>query len=161
MKSKLLLCLLMITNLSFGQKDSTNVDSFQETDKVLSEVVKKALIVAEKTGEFVIEQAPLLLKEFYAWHIFQNIFGIVMGIIIILISYHLRKLWGKKVDSDHNVSWDEVLLGGYASDKFGTIMTILLGVIIGTTLILTSVYDLIYIITAPKLYLIHYFINKN
>ena len=61
--------MVLAFSLSTNAQDSTKVDNFQNTDEVLAEAVKKALIVAEKTGEFAIEQAPLLLKEFYAWHI--------------------------------------------------------------------------------------------
>lgn len=159
MKLKLLLCLLMITSLSFGQKDSTNVDSFQETDKVLSEVVKKALIVAEKTGDFVIEQAPMLLQEFYNWHIFSHIFFICIGIIIILFSRYAPYLWLEKEEDVYN---DVRYFSRYGEEGvfFGYAL-FLIGGILGFIITLIDIYNLIYILVAPKLYLIDYFINQN
>ena len=64
--------MVLAFSLSTNAQDSTKVDNFKKTDEVLSKVVEKALNVAEKTGEFAIEQAPLLLKEFYSWHIAKN-----------------------------------------------------------------------------------------
>jgi len=87
MKKLILLIVLAFSlNINAQVKDSTKVDSFQKTDEVLSKVVEKALIVAEKTGNFVIEQTPLLLQEFYKWHITESILGILLGLII---SYYI------------------------------------------------------------------------
>lgn len=156
MKLKLLLCLLMITSLSFGQKDSTNVDSFQETDKVLSEVVKKALVVAEKTGDFVIEQAPLLLQEFYKWNIFSHIFFIFIGIIIILSSRYLPYLWLTKEEGN----WEYIRYFSKWGVEGSIFAYVIFGIggIIGSTMFFINLYYLVFILVAPKLYLIDYFI---
>jgi hypothetical protein len=44
-----------------------------EVENQLAELIKKGIEVAEKTGEFAIEQAPLLLQEFYTWHIAKSV----------------------------------------------------------------------------------------
>ena len=151
--------MVLAFSLSTNAQDSTKVDNFQKTDEVLSEVVKKALIVAEKTGEFAIEQAPLLLKEFYSWHIAKNSLGILFGVLIIIIGYNLRKLWGKKVDKDYDKDWNEVVLNGYASEEISTWLSIILSSIFGLMLLIKCTYSLVFILVAPKLYLIEYFIK--
>lgn len=158
MKKVLFILGFFITSILNAQ-DSTKVDNFQKTDEVLSEVVKKALIVAEKTGDFAIEQAPLLLKEFYSWHIAKNSLGILLGILIIILGYNLRKLWGKKVDEDYDKDYGEVVLNGYASEEFTTWLSIIISSIFGLALLIKSTYSLVFILVAPKLYLIEYFIR--
>ena len=112
MKTKILFIALMITSLSFAQTDSTKVNNFQKTDEVLSEVVKKALIVAEKTGDFVIEQSPLLLQEFYRWHICANIFGILLGIFLCFLAYKIPLLWL----SDNKEHYDTKFFSKYGDE---------------------------------------------
>ena len=80
-----LIVLAFSLNINAQVKDSTKIDNFQNTDQVLSKVVEKALIVAEKTGNFVIEQTPLLLQEFYKWHITESILGILLGIAVTIL----------------------------------------------------------------------------
>ena len=156
MKTKILFIALMITSLSFAQTDSTKVNNFQKTDEVLSEVVKKALTVAEKTGDFVIEQAPLLLQEFYAWHIFSKIFWIIFSIILIFIGRYLPNLWLHKSPIRSN---SDEFFGKYIYDGFGTWVFFSLSIISGSVIMITNLYNLIYILVAPKLYLIDYFIK--
>lgn len=151
MKTKILFIALMITSLSFAQTDSTKVNNFQKTDKVLSEVVKKTLIVAQKTGDFVIEQAPLLLQEFYAWHITKCILNVVMWLIFILIIYMtLRKI--KKYKEDKKLDMSD-------AEYFFPIVFSYVGWIISIIFLFVSIYDLVFILVAPKLYLIEYFIK--
>lgn len=81
--------MVLAFSLSTNAQDSTKVDNFQKTDEILAEAVKKALLVAEKTGEFAIEQAPSLLKEFYAWHITKESLGVLLSLVLLIIVYRL------------------------------------------------------------------------
>jgi len=96
---KLLTILICILSLStYAQKD-TITNNFTKTDEVLSEVVKKAVVLAEKTGNFIIEQAPDILQEFYNWKIISYIMGILLSIIIFLIGRYIPYLWLTKEES--------------------------------------------------------------
>ena len=163
MKTKILFIALMITSLSFAQTDSTKVNNFQKTDEVLSEVVKKALIVAEKTGDFVIEQTPLLLQEFYNWHIASSILGITLGLFIFLIGRYSPYLWiTNKEDQGKNSSkfFKRYTSNSDYDDSIAPAYVIFVITTIGSIVILSiNLYNLIYILIAPKLYLIDYFIK--
>ena len=151
MKKLFLTLVLSISLFANAQKDSTKVDSFQKTDKVLSEVVKKALLVAEKTGNFAIEQAPLLLQEFYAWHITKCVLTLIMWIVFFIICYvGLRKI--KKYGKDEDL---------YMSDAECFLPTVFcyLGALVSLGFLFASIYDLVFILVAPKLYLIECFIK--
>ncbi|MBC7642121.1 MAG: hypothetical protein H7174_07265 [Flavobacterium sp.] len=156
MKQLFLTLLLSISLFANAQKDSTKVENFQKTDEVLSEVVKKALTVAEKTGDFVIEQAPLLLQEFYRWHICANIFGILLGLFLCFLAYKIPLLWLSN-DKDY---YDTKFFSKYG-DESGMIAWIffIIVVIIGAIFLFCSIYELVYILVAPKLYLIDYYIK--
>lgn len=143
--------MVLAFSLSTNAQDSTKVDNFQKTDEVLAQAVKKALLVAEKTGEFAIEQAPLLLKEFYAWHITKESLGVLLSLVLLIIVYRLYiKLKKYKEEESLDLADAEYffpLCGIYCSSLFFTI-TLIFGI-----------YDLVFILVAPKLYLIEYFIK--
>lgn len=152
------LVLVLVSALSFTvHAEEKSNDNFKKTDEVLSEVVKKALVLAEKTGEFAIEQAPLLLKEFYLWHIWSSVLGIVFAIILIFIGYKVPRMWLKKEAG----RFDDVEFFGMHGDFDGVLAYIMFGAcgLFGGILIATKTYDLVYILVAPKLYLIDYFIR--
>ena len=115
-----------------------------ELEKQLSTILEKALDVAEKSGDFVIEQAPLLLQEFYQWHIASHIMGACLFIVPLIIFICFYK----------KAEWDY-------TDTFPEIMCIIFGVISAVTIItsMVSMYNLVFIYVAPKLYLIEYFIK--
>lgn len=116
----------------------------EKTETQLSGLVEKAIEVAEKTGEFAIEQAPLLLKEFYAWHLISNIMGVILCLIIIVSFIVLFK----KTKFEYIETFNEILC-------------IILGVssISSFIFLCINIYNIVFILVAPKLYLIEYFIK--
>lgn len=157
MKKVILLIVLAFSlNINAQVKDFTKVDNFQKTDEVLSKVVEKALIVAEKTGNFVIEQTPLLLQEFYKWHIYSNISFILLGLLIFIITWRVPLLW---LDKD-KCNWDYRYFNKYGDDSAIIAWVIFATGIVNTILfIFINLYNLLYLLIAPKLYLIDYFIK--
>jgi hypothetical protein len=150
----------MTMTLSFAQEETTtvSVDNFQKTDEVLAEVIKKGLELAQKTGEFVIEQAPDLIKQFYAWSLYQNIFFIILGIIIFLIGRYLPYLWvTDKQEYNNDIKFFRRWGNGGAF--FGWAVFVISG-IVSLIMILMSIYDIMYLVTAPKLYIIEHFLHK-
>lgn len=140
--------------------DTTSiVDNLQETDKVLSQIVKKALFVAEKTGEFAIEQAPLLLQEFYNWHIASSIFFIAVFLIISIVSIRLPYLW--LTNKTKSNSYELKYFGRYGDEQEVALSWCIcvFGCIATTICLFSNLYDLVFILIAPKLYLIEYFIK--
>lgn len=152
---KLFLLIILAFSLGINAQEKSE-SNFKKTDEVLSEIAKKALIAAEKTGDFVIEQAPILLQEFYTWHIWSDVFFILFGITLIVFAIRLPYIWLSKEKSN----FDYKYFNRYGDDGivFAWI-TFVIGIIIGSVIVLMSSYDLAYIICAPKLYLIDYFIK--
>ena len=83
-------------------------------EEQLAKILEKALSVAEQTGEFAIEQAPLLLQKFYTWHISKNILLMFLGILIFV---SLRRISFKMLPTEAD---NELTYGNsrFVNDKF-------------------------------------------
>ena len=127
----------------------------KETDEVLATILKKGLVVAEKTGQFVLENAPDLLQEFYAWHFGKRIFFIVLSIIIGIILYYIPYLWTSAIKTE---TQDLKAWGRYHNSMDGwevcTVALRLVSICSITICIFTQGYHLIMMSVAPKLYII-------
>lgn len=168
---KLLTLFILAFSLSTNAQDSTKVDNFQKTDEVLAEVVKKALLVAEKTGEFVIEQTPLLLQEFYQWHICKAIFMALSCFGIFFLIQRLSNLLSfsdeKMIPEENRKSYLKKRDGRFYYSPYrdgnseAYVFSIVIKIVSYFTFIGVAVflYDLVFILVAPKLYLIEYFIK--
>ena len=127
-----------------------------QTDSAIAEVIKKSLTLAEKTGNFVIDQAPDLIKEFYRWHISCSIIFIITSIIIAIFMYRVPFLW---LDKEEGCS-DFKYFGRWGDDgAIAAWIIFCFGIIISLCMFIVNVYDFIFILTAPKLYLIEYFVK--
>jgi len=65
-------------------------------NEALEKAILKGIELAEKTGTFIIEQAPEVIQQFYRWHTISNWFGIGICVSIILILCLVVRLIGKK-----------------------------------------------------------------
>lgn len=132
-----------------------------DLEKQLATVVEKALQLAEQTGEFVIDQAPLLLQEFYTWHIIRCVYVMVICIIVFSVTIRIVKSIGSKSELREYGNICPKYFGRYYNidNQFisGTILTIGIPTSIG--FFIAYSYQLIFLLSAPKLYLIEYFIK--
>lgn len=121
----------------------------------LKELVSKAISLAEKTGEFAIEQAPELLQQFYKWSAVSNYVFIVFGITLMVVGRYVPLLWLKEYDE-----YDDIKFFGKSGDleAFIAWLAFIGGGAAGLTMVVTSVYDLAFLYSAPKLYIIDYFL---
>ena len=124
-----------------------------ETDKQLAEILKKGLETAEKTGNFIVEQSPDLIRQLLIWKTVEYSVYVILGISLIIYFYR----WTKKVSKEMKENEDD--FEDYFMDSFANIL-IAIGqlslLIIGMMLIAENLQDLIQIVFAPKIYLIEY-----
>lgn len=132
----------------------------EKTDNKLAELITKAIEVAEKTGEFVIDQAPDLLREFYAWHIVSNAMGVVIFALLFYLGIRFFKICGKKEPAKYHKT--KILGRYYETDEmpffFICVTTLFLLVISGISFTV-DFFDLVKILVAPKIYLLEHFIR--
>jgi hypothetical protein len=129
-----------------------------ELEQQLAKVVEKSLEVAEKTGDFVIKQAPELLQEFYLWHTVMNGLGVLLLFVPIILWVIFRKV-GRKEPYGYIGNCE--VFGKNYRDGFAISYGIV-GVFLSTLCLVSgfkSLIDFIKILVAPKIYLIEYFIN--
>lgn len=131
-----------------------------ELENQLAELVKKGIEVAESTGNFVIDQAPQLLQEFYRWHIMSNAMGMIISGLLVYLSFKFFIFCGRKEEES---SHDTKILKRYY--KTAEIPFMLLSMITGVLIVIMTIcfindlFDLVKLIVAPKIYLIEYFIK--
>ena len=123
----------------------------------LAKAIEKAMGVAEKTGEFVIEQAPELLREFYAWHIAEHCLMMVLSATVIIMPWVYRKVLPTCDEYMDKMSFfGKDVHAGFAIP----------GYIVGIGMAIFAAIGfcehamlLVKILVAPKLYLIEYFLQ--
>lgn len=130
----------------------------EKLEQTLSKVIEKSLAIAEQTGEFVIEQAPDLLQQFYMWHTAEALYLMALGTILIISGLLIPRSWGDKEEPKY---YDVYYLGRYYEDE-AMLPTIAFNAVFitpGFIMFFVNLHSLLYILAAPKLYLIEYFIK--
>lgn len=142
-------------------------------NETVIEILKKAMKLAEQTGEFVIEQGGDILIEFYMWHTAKNTFFILFGVIMYLtLVYIIRGFLAKTEEIAKEVGFTKYVKSGskYYKHKEGSNSITayeqyrlfrFFAIVIGLAISLTHIYNLIFLIVAPKLYLLGYIINAT
>ena len=118
----------------------------KDLKELLRPLVEKAIDEIEKGVDFTIEQAPLLVQEFYNWHIAETIFFLVLSIILLSMPYFMHRLVKRFP------LFSEAFIGA-------PILVSVFSVTIGVCMFIVSLLDLIKLLVAPRLYLIEYFLN--
>ena len=120
-----------------------------ETDKQIAEILKKGLEVAEKSGNFVIEQAPDLVKQLITYKTVETSICVLIEITLMYLIFRYFKYLYKKNNED----------SGFISDNefniTGMIITSLMGIFLFFVFI-DDVSILVQLIFAPKIYLLEY-----
>ena len=124
-----------------------------ETDKQLAEVLKKGLETAEKTGNFIVEQAPDLIRQLLIWKTVEYSVCVIIGISLIVYFYRWTKKVAKEIKENED-NFEDYFVGSIANVfiTFGQLTFLIIGMI----LIAENLQELIQIVFAPKIYLIEY-----
>ena len=119
----------------------------QDLNELLRPLVEKAINGIDKGTEFVIEQAPDLLQEFYNWHIAELSIIVFLCLIGIVQVFWIKKPM-ERLSDDYERAGDfvRIIIQGIVA-------------IVCFAHFFISLMQLIKILVAPKLYLIEYFIN--
>ena len=120
-----------------------------ETDKQIAEILKKGLEVAEKSGNFVIEQAPDLVKQLITYKTIEASIYVLIEITLIYLIVRYIKYLHKKNNEDSDFIVDNEF------HITGMIITLIMGIILFFVFI-NDISDLIKLIFAPKIYLLEY-----
>ena len=120
-----------------------------ETDKQLAEIIRKGLETAEKTGNFIVEQAPDLIRELLIWKTVEYSVYVIIGISLIVYFYRWKKKVTKEMKENEYYFMDSFANFLIAIGQLSLLIT-------GIILIDENLQDLIQIVFAPKIYLIEY-----
>jgi hypothetical protein len=131
----------------------------EELQEQISTIVGKALELAEQTGDFVVEQAPLLIQEFLLWNLVEAAFWFTIQLIfIIVLPFMAVRISGDVNANDMN---DTKILGRYYDLDEVNVLLPVCSMIISTIILFTCVIPnalvMVKIWIAPKIFLIEYF----
>ena len=116
----------------------------EQMEAVLTEILTKALEVAEKTGVFVVDQAPEVIQQLLVWHMVESIIYCLVTFVA-SIAFILFVRVGVKGD------WEEIFpaIGCVVSGIFCFGFAVP-GVVEG------FLFNWLKIMLTPKLYLLEY-----
>lgn len=120
-----------------------------ETDKQIAEILKKGLEVAEKSGNFVIEQAPDLVKQLITYKTIETSICVLIEITLMYLIFRYFKYLYKKTNENSD----------FISDNELHVGAIIITFVLSIFLFFVFIYDisnLIQLIFAPKIYLLEY-----
>jgi len=126
-----------------------------ELEQTLQKILEKSIETAEQTGEFIVEQGTDLLQQFFMWHTIVHILGIFLSFLILVVGFLIPRLWGMSSEDLYHKKimgrWYD--MGGLSY----AYLTIFSFGCFSAVLFCLHVYKLIFILIAPKLYLLEYF----
>ena len=123
----------------------------KETDQQLAYILKKGLEVAEKTGNFVVEQAPDLIQQLIVWKTCEYIFWILISIAFLFSIYKWYKSAMKRYDDLDNFIDETEFLAFFT---YSITVILILGIAL-----FHGFFNLLQILLAPKIWLIEYATN--
>ena len=130
-------------------QDKIDIIMNAETDKQIAEILKKGLEVAEKSGNFVIEQAPDLVKQLITYKTVETSIYVLIEITLMYLIFRYFKYLYKKNNEDSDFIYENEFHIG------GIIINFVLSIFCFFAFI-GDVSILIQLIFAPKIYLLEY-----
>lgn len=131
-------------------------ETVSRTDQVLAVILEKALAAAEKTGQFVLEQAPDVIQQLLLFNAIESGLYTILGLIwLVSIPVLVGKVmkFGPEAE-DHKLS--EASRASALGKCILYSAAAALGVFIGPILFFCNVGTFIKILVAPKVWLIEY-----
>lgn len=125
-------------------------DNLKDT---LASVLEKAMDVAERTGNWALEMAPELIQQYLMWELYSSLFFVILGSIIFLIglTFALKVAKGKGERPDlFESEYDD----GVNSKGIFYVLVSLCGTIVGGIMVPVNLYNVIFVLVAPEIYLI-------
>lgn len=141
-------------------------------EEQLAKMIEKAISVAEQTGQFVLDQAPDVINQFLTWKLSYHLILVVVFLTLVFLipaiikpiisrknidniveedKSRWRKDFGRYWLKTYSYGEDSDALIGYKITRVVSLL-FLIGVVI-------NLIEVVYIVVAPKVYLIEYFIK--
>lgn len=169
----LLLSLSLVVPAFASDKDDdeTEKPKYESLEEAVLDIVEKAMMGIEKAGDFVVENAPEVIKQYLQWKLFEHTFYISIPLltffILLFVFFMTTRKWNKEkdgidgVDGDCEVSlfgryteWDDIHWSSFLP------VVMLINVIVFVIVFCVNILPIIQIVFAPYVYLMETVINK-
>lgn len=132
-------------------------------ETTLEPLVLKAIKAIESTGDFLVEQTPLVIQEFIMWKTVEHSMMIVVALFLCIgVPFILSRFLGSDSDdySDFSIFNKHFDLSDFGAGLYKDSIFLVLSIIlccVGVGIFLHHAFSLAEVIIAPKVYLLEYF----
>lgn len=120
----------------------------EETEKLLNEALAGAINAVKTTGNFVVEQAPDLIRQLLLYNTVMLSAWVLLGIVVLIATgLIVRKAWKFEKTLSYPDQGAGIAVG---------VVTFLVGGVVGCSLVFGHISELIKIVLAPKIWLLEY-----
>ena len=116
----------------------------EDLQKQIAESIKSFATAVGDVKDFTVAQAPDVIQQYLYWGIGKSVFTIALSAIVLFLSYKSIFKW-----TDQRMEYGMVKGGKLAAMLGGGFMSAA-----ACVALITSAYDLVQILLAPKIYLI-------
>ena len=120
----------------------------EQTEKLVNDALSSVIETVRATGNFVIEQAPDVIRQLILYNTINLAMWVVLGLVVLLATYVVVKKFLKLEKTLNKYDSGGALAAAVLSGAIGSVT--------GIGLIMSNISDLIKIIVAPKIWLLEY-----
>jgi hypothetical protein len=121
----------------------------EELQNQTASLVGELITILKDTKQFTLEQAPTVIHELVLWSVTSNILTILLSSIIIYVSYKSIFKW-----SNQELDYGWLSLSKMICSAVGGVVAFTSGICI-----VNSTFNLLYLIVAPKLWLLSHAVS--
>lgn len=173
MKYFIILVLVMISVTSFAQEKEQIVEADLSIESILLPYVQKLSSAVDTGAEFVVQEAPIVVKQFLYFRAFNEWFHVILAILCVtyLAKAVARFFVTKSAEAPEKesgyVKWYEIEKGYWAPELKTDVTapegfywaSIVVIRVFGIILFFNTIFDAVKVTFFPKLYLVEEFIN--
>lgn len=153
---------------SFAQNDNTDDKrkyQFESLEDAVLVIAEKALEGIETAGEFVLENAPVVIQQYLNWKVVEHTFYIIIPILIFGMLYILLRFSTEKYIEKEVMYRDFNFLGRNIDTHNEVVPTLLMILMCADLIVMLIVFcinimPILKIIISPYVYLIETVLNK-
>lgn len=170
----ILLILIFMNTGMYSQEEQVKKETEKTFESVLIPYVEELTNAVETGAEFIVQEAPVVVKQFLYFKAFESWFYIAVSLFLIFfLSLYLARSVVTKSDEEpkkeirHNEKWYEIEKGYWAVDVYSDLgvsqafywISLIVIRIIGVFMFFDVIFTAVKVTFFPKLYLVERFLD--
>lgn len=118
-----------------------------EKEQLIAEIYQTLLTSLNQAKDFAAEQMPLVIQEYLKWYLYESIFWLGVGAVVLIVGAFLFRLGVKLYNPDHFDNDGSIGVGAIGAA---------MAVFVACPMILINTYSIIKVTAAPRVVLLEY-----